>query len=529
MTIKSRLLGFAFASADLLLEIDGAGRISLVLGAGPVPGSDPAASWVGRALNDLLGKASRKAVESSLATAASGVRSTPVDILIHCDEGRVRRARFSAFQLPDLAPAISCSLAWEGAPFSLDIPQAPAFLDAGGLINRVRDRMAEPSEEGFAFAFVDIPGLGGPGEPHQRAAARIEAVLQSVSLNGESAARLAPERFAILRGANDPRDLAAEVEEASLAEGLTLRATTSQVAVAADAPVHTTLKALRFALESCIRDGGLARPDIAFSDSLRQTMKDADQFRSMVRARQFEIQYQPIVDLQTGDAHHFEALARLGGKTGPAATIRMAEELGLIEGFDIAVLEKVIGQLRRPGFGLVRVAANVSGASLATDAYVQSVLHQTSGDPDLRRRLIIEVTETAVIGDLDAANRRIAALRKAGVRVCLDDFGMGAASWDYVRRLKADIVKIDGAFVQDVAENPRSRTLVSHLVELCAELDMKTVAEMIETDAQADIMRELKVTYGQGWLFGRPTAEPVMPRAQAPALSRRRGEVVGWG
>ncbi|MGQ2974032.1 MAG: EAL domain-containing protein, partial [Brevundimonas mediterranea] len=91
-------------------------------------------------------------------------------------------------------------------------------------------------------------------------------------------------------------------------------------------------------------------------------------FRAMVRNREFDVHYQPIVDLDTGAAHHFEALARLKGQTSPAGSIRMAEELGLIESFDHAVLAKVVNQMRQPGFGLTRIAANISGDSLATDA-----------------------------------------------------------------------------------------------------------------------------------------------------------------
>ncbi|MGQ2974033.1 MAG: EAL domain-containing protein, partial [Brevundimonas mediterranea] len=83
----------------------------------------------------------------------------------------------------------------------------------------------------------------------------------------------------------------------------------------------------------------------------------------------------------------------------------------------------------------------------------------------LRKRLIIEITESAAVEDIDAANRRIASLRKAGIKVCIDDFGIGAASLEYIRRLKVDVVKIDGSFVKDITTNERSRSLVSHLVK----------------------------------------------------------------
>lgn len=531
MKTTSRLLGLAFASADLLLEINGERVVTLALGASPVPGADLSKTLSSQPLDSLLCRASRKVVDTVLRAVKPGVRSTPVDILADCGGGYVRRARFSAFELPDNASAVSCAITWEGPPFALEIPQAPSLLDARGLINRVRDSLGATGSPGeLAFAFIEVPGLGEAADERvQRATVRIEAVLQGASLDGESAARLSPERFALLRDVTNECDIVAEVAEAAHAEGVTLTAGSTQIALSRETPRGMILKALRFALDGCIREGGSVHPETLFSDTLRRTMKDADDFRSMVRARQFELQYQPIVDLCTGATHHFEALARLGGSTGPAATIRMAEELGLIEGFDLAVVEKVVNQLRRPGFGLVRTAVNVSGASLCTDMYVATVLKLTENDQNTRKRLMIEVTETAAIVDLEAANRRIGALRATGIKVCLDDFGMGLANWDYIRTLRADFVKIDGGFVRDIETNDRSRTLIRHLVDLCAELDMQSVAEMVETEGQAAIVRDLGVSYAQGWLFGKPTAEPVAPRSAGTGTTRRVGEVVGWG
>jgi EAL domain-containing protein (putative c-di-GMP-specific phosphodiesterase class I) len=191
-------------------------------------------------------------------------------------------------------------------------------------------------------------------------------------------------------------------------------------------------------------------------------------------------------------------------------------------------VEKAVHTLRRPGNGLIRIAVNVSAASLTGDAYTAAVLRMTALTPDERRRLMIEVTETAAMSDLEAADRRLRALRQAGVRVCIDDFGAGSASFDYLRGLSVDMVKIDGGFVKDLGVNPRSRTLITHLVELCGSLKLKTVAEMIETEETADALRAIGVDYGQGWLFGKATPEPVVAAPSSTPV-RRVGEVQGWG
>ena len=526
MNTKSRLLGMAFAAADTLVELDADGRVSLALGAGPSPQGPLVESWTGTRLTDLVGKAGQKQLADALRSIRPNVRTAPIDALMACGSDRVRKARLRFFQLPDLAPAVSCSITYDGAPFTLDLPEAPQLLSADGLLTRVRGSLLE-ANEALAVAFVDVPGLAVEGEAQQRAAARVAAVLQASSIDGSSAARLTPERFALVRASEDKSDLATEVRDAAAAEGLDLIVRTTEAALSGVVSADSTVRALRFALEACIREGGIDGAGAALSESLKRTLDQADRFRAMVQAREFALEYQPIVDLATGVTHHFEALARFGSR-GPADSIRLAEELGLIEGFDLAVVEKTLQQLRRPGFGLTKIAVNVSGASLGSDGYVDGLLRLTASTPDIRKRILIEVTETAAVADIEAAARRLTGLRRAGIRVCLDDFGVGAASLDYLHRLPADTVKIDGRFVRDIVSDQRARDLVSHLVELCADLKMATIAEMIETEEQKTTIRGLGVGYGQGWLFGRPAAEPTTAGPGA-ATARRVGSVEGWG
>jgi EAL domain-containing protein (putative c-di-GMP-specific phosphodiesterase class I) len=516
----------AFAAADTLLELDAEGRVSMAIGAGPCPHGPGADSWSGTLLTDYVGKAAQKPLTDALASIRPNQRPAPIELLVVCDPDHVRRARLRLFQLPDLAPAVSCAISYEGAPFTLAIPEAPHLLSADGLLSRVRGALGEAGQD-IAVSFVDIPGLSTEGEANKRAAERVAAVLQASSVDGASAARLAPERFALVRDANSGTDLASDVRNAAAAEGVDLAVRTTEAALSGAATGEATVRALRFALEACIRDGGIEGAGAAFSQSLERTLKEADRFRAIVKARDFTLEYQPIVDLESGVAHHFEALARFGS-SGPTDTIHLAEELGLIESFDLAVAEKALQQLRRPGFGLTRIAVNVSGASLGENSYVDGLLRMTAVSPDIRKRILIEVTETAAVADLEAAGRRLSALRQAGIRVCLDDFGVGAASLDYLHRLPADTVKIDGRFVREIVTDQRARDLVTRMVELCADLKMTTIAEMVETEAQAEAIRGLGVGYGQGWLFGRPASEPTIP-APKPVAVRRQGTVAGWG
>jgi len=538
MTLTPRLLGLAFATADTLVEVDEKGVVRFTLGSAPAA-DQQTAQWVGQPLSERLSRDSAARVARLLAELKPGERSPPVIILLDCGDGRVRRASFRAFALPEIAPALSCALSYEGDPFvPADAPAAgtsgavsqASAVDADGFLAHARASLsggAAQALQRLALAFIDISGLEGVDEGTlARIHERIGATLGAASHDGASAGRLTTARYALIRNDEDPRDLAAEMQIVGEAEGVNLSAHAAQAPLGGDAA--SALRAMRFAIEGCLKDGGLEQPELSFAESLQRTLKDADRFRAIVRDREFALFYQPIVDLKTRAVQHFEALARFGQASGPASAIRMAEELALIEGFDLAVAERAVKRLRAPGGGLLKIAVNVSGASLANDAYVAALLRMTASAPEDRRRLMVEVTETAALADLAAADRRLRALREAGVKICIDDFGAGSASFDYLRGLSVDTVKIDGGLVRGIDSDPRARTLIGHLVELCDALNLHTIGEMIETETVAETLGALGVTHGQGWLFGRAEAEPRTILGSPSLRARRQGVIEAW-
>jgi EAL domain-containing protein (putative c-di-GMP-specific phosphodiesterase class I) len=525
MSMTARLLGLAFASSDALVEIDAEGRVAFALGAGPLPGTDVGALWTGKPLVTFLHEG-EAALELLLRT-RPGARSSAAQILIQAGPGRVRRASLRAFILPQLAPSISCSIAYEGPAIAVASLETPPLMDAETFMaDAARVVALAPS---LSLAFLDIRGLEDlAGEVADKVQRRIEATLQSAAAHGSSAAQITPERYALFRAPGDTRDLAAEVVEAGRAEGVDLDAESYASPLPEGGDTLCVLRAMRYAIEACLKDDGLANPQVAFSEALKRTFRDAEAFRAVVKSREFQVHYQPIVQLTSRAVHHFEALARFSAGAGPANAIRMAEELDMIESFDLAVAEKVLKRMRAPGAGLLKMAINVSGASLGDDTYVEQLLQMTAGSPADRKRLIVEITETSALADIGAANRRLAALRETGIKVCIDDFGSGAASYDYLRKLSVDAVKIDGALVREVQTDEVVRNMVRNIVELSRSLKLETIAEMIETEEVVTELKALGVEYGQGWLFGRAEAEPRTQLASAAPV-RRRGAVEAWG
>ena len=163
---------------------------------------------------------------------------------------------------------------------------------------------------------------------------------------------------------------------------------------------------------------------------------------------------------------------------------------------------------RRGGRGPTRIAANLSGLTLQSPAFRDRLLALLDAEPLLTHRLLIEITETAEIEDEAEAVRTVEALRARGLPLCIDDFGAGAAAFRYLRAFRVDYVKIDGLYVEAALRSDQDRGIVAGMVDLARTVGARVVAERIETEAEAALMRELGVDYGQGWLYGRPGPLP---------------------
>jgi len=233
---------------------------------------------------------------------------------------------------------------------------------------------------------------------------------------------------------------------------------------------------------------------------LRQARLDA--LAAKIADRQFRLAAQPIWSLSQNDAHHAEILVRFDDGKSPAALIHLAEESGLIVDLDLAVVDACARAIAAAPES--RFAVNISGRSVTSAGFAErfAALVRAQGiDP---RQLIVEITESAEIIDLDAAAQVIRALRAAGHSICLDDFGAGAASFHYLRALEVDFIKIDGAYLRDCLDRPREAAILKAMVGLCRGLGVVPIVEMIETPEHVGAMRGLAVDLGQGYHFCRP-------------------------
>jgi len=230
--------------------------------------------------------------------------------------------------------------------------------------------------------------------------------------------------------------------------------------------------------------------------------------RGALERGEFFVEYQPIMRLADNALYGAEALVRwrhpVLGPLGPDDFIGLAEHTGLIVPLGRWVLRESLRQLarwQRPGLKMnVNLSARqFQDAALVTD--VRDALAESGVDPAC---LTLEITESMLLQDIDAATDTLHALRRLGVRLAIDDFGTGYSSLNYLKRLPVDIIKIDRAFVTQVATDDGDKALVDAVVGLSQALRMQTVAEGIETDDQWTALRRLGCDFGQGFLFGRP-------------------------
>jgi EAL domain-containing protein (putative c-di-GMP-specific phosphodiesterase class I) len=231
----------------------------------------------------------------------------------------------------------------------------------------------------------------------------------------------------------------------------------------------------------------------------------------------FVLHYQPIVSLQDGSVSHYEALVRLadepdGRLVAPGRFLPAAERYGLVREIDRMVLGKVTALLAgEHGKQGVRIAINCSSLSVTDGgmlAQIERELMLARVDP---AQLVIEITETAAISDMALARTFCAGVQALGCAVALDDFGAGFGSFQYLKHLPFEYLKIDGDFIRGLPDSPNDQLVVKALVDLAGGMGKQTIAEFVGDEATIGLLREYGVDYAQGFEVGRPRS--VLPIA----------------
>ncbi|MEA2312224.1 MAG: hypothetical protein QOE28_2192 [Solirubrobacteraceae bacterium] len=269
-------------------------------------------------------------------------------------------------------------------------------------------------------------------------------------------------------------------------------------------------------------------PSMADAILRRHDLKE--ELSKALEREQIVVQYQPIVSLENGRITAAEALVRwehpARGLVAPGEFVPLAEETGLIVAIGQHVLQAACGQAKRwndadPGGELLRMHVNLSVAELREPGLVRSVADAIAGSGIRPEQLVIEITESQLLGDATTSAARFRELRELGVRVALDDFGTGYSSLSYLHSLPLDILKIAKPFVDGLSRGGRESGFVTMILDLARTLDLEVIAEGVETAEQVSALRRLGAELGQGFFLGRPSAP--RPGRLQPGLTSRAG------
>jgi diguanylate cyclase (GGDEF)-like protein len=420
-----------------------------------------------------------------------------------------------------------------------------------GLANRslLIDRMmqalalADRSKLLVGLIFVDLDGFKEVNDTRGHAAgdtvlSAIADRLQKAVRPMDSVARFGGDEFVVLLPTLASSDDAVKVAQRiafdlnlpiKLAHGSVVVTASIGISVAPDALArdHTPDRLIQQADAAMYHAKSLGGAKTEFFEAgITPTASEADRETWVARINEaldqdrFVLHAQPIIDLATGATVRHELLLRLRDRDeqliAPLAFLPTAERCGLIREID----QWVITQATRLAASGRPVAVNLSASSAADPAVlalIEEELHCRETNPS---NIMFEITETAVMQDIDHGRHFAEHMVGLGCSFALDDFGTGFASLTYLKHLPVQYLKIDIEFVRELVQSQRDRSVVSAIVALASGFGQQTIAEGVENEETATVLRDLGVTFAQGYLYGRPApfADSVLPPGELPTL-----------
>jgi PAS domain S-box-containing protein len=539
---RNRFVAFAFAISDLVVEIEPEGRVIYAAGATLDLLGVLASRLEGQNLYQFITPDDRKAVKQAIDAVVAGTRSMPIHARLLGSDGRFRTSWLHVYKLPQGGANAFVAFTRASASATTIRPETAAARDpvSGALkkdefSNAVTRRIAQARSEArelklTLFGMASVGDENGESETEQHLMAEVAALLRSHAEGPDDVGRIGDGKFGVVHDASvDLVSVGKEIETLAqrLQDGAApIAVHASVVALDGTTSEHEWAKAVLFTLnkfsETSPGDFSLTSLADSAKTMLQETLEWTARIRRTIGERLFMLAFQPIVTITRRKIHHFEALLRLPAEPGitPYKFVTMAEQLGSIADLDLTVASQVIELLRGKAEWPEAIAVNVSGRSLVTAGFVDALTDLIRRNADIAPRLLVEVTESSKIPDLKGVNQALQELKKYNVRVCLDDFGAGAAAFEYLRSLQVDILKIDGSFIKNAAAAPFDRAFIRSIASLCEGLGITTIAEMVEDEETASVVRACGIPLGQGYLFGRPAPMPGMDEAPRPRLER---------
>ncbi len=424
------------------------------------------------------------------------------------------------------------------------LPNRALFYDR---VNQLLHAKAPDSGRKIAVVLLDLERFHAVNDTFGRGAGdavlmRVAERLSAASPGSENLARIGGDGFAMVLSDIEKEEevlhFVHEVAIGALQEPVVVDGHQLRIAARAGiaffpadgGDVDTLFRNAEAALKNAELSGERYRfytPQINARAAERLTLEN--KLRYALEREQLVLHYQPKVDLKSGRISGLEALMRWSdpdfGSVSPARFIPILEETGMILEAGRWALDRAVGDSRRwraAGLQVPRIAVNVSQVQLRQKDFVAVVERALGGAAGATEVLDLEITETLIMHDIEENIAKFRAVKEMGVGIAIDDFGTGYSSLSYIARLPINSLKIDRAFIMNLTKNPGDVSIVTTIISLAHSLDLKVVAEGVETREQANLLRLLKCDEMQGYLFS-----PAVAGEQIEAFLREGESLAG--
>lgn len=391
-----------------------------------------------------------------------------------------------------------------------------------------------PSNNKFAIIFIDIDHFNLINDCFghdlgDKVLIEVSNILQRYTNEGELLARLGGDEFAMLKCLHGNRGgvsvfvdtIFETLKQPMNVDGFDIYPSASIGIVVADNETDTSISLMRDADAALYhaKSSGRGRYEY-FDEEVRKNivnrMSLGNELRRAIDKNEFELYYQPLIDVGQKKVSGFEALIRWNhperGQILPEKFMPIAEETGLIVPLTRKVLEMVSRQARRwgeIGYGEIKIAVNISAREFNEQNLKDIVQEICKQEGDVISQLEIELTESSIMDDVESSIKNMGMLSDMGLTISIDDFGTGYSSFSYIKQFAIDKLKIDRAFIKDTPADEDDVAIVEAIIAMAKRLKIKVVAEGVETQEQVDFLLKANCDYLQGYFMGRPMPEEV--------------------
>ena len=344
---------------------------------------------------------------------------------------------------------------------------------------------------------------------------KVSALLKKHSLDGKIAAEIGNDQYSVLHGGDeDIQKLEAAIQ--SIAQnhdpegnGITISTHTIQADLDSLTGQEAS-RALFYTLNEEKNDeDGVSI--VSLGDNYKKKVKDnkskLEEFKDIVERVDFDIHFQPIVDLKTEETTHFEVLSRF--RNGDTLDwIMFAEDMELCADFDVAVVERAMNYIHyKAGTTRTKFSVNISNKSIENPEFLEKLKEQLA-KRDLKHRIMVEITQTSAIKNHKRVYAFVKVLQNDGYEVALDDVTANKSAIDMLQQIPVDYIKIHDKNIRRLLTSDEDHENIQNLIKECKNMGINVVAKAIETQEQADILKKMGAKYAQGYLFGKAANAP---------------------